>query len=229
VVKGLVPIVAAIALAMMPSIAAAQTKECKVGQLVTDDRGQTGVIAGGRDGRCLIKYKDGQTQEWEDLGRLHDAEPAKLGTAEVGAVPSPPKANTPSAAEGVVIVRPQSVNRIEYRADPLGHVVLTAMVNGAPIQFLVDTGASLVCLTPDDARVAGVKSDELVFNQIVQTGNGPVHAAVAVLREMRIEQLQMDNVQAAVIEKLPKSVIGMSFLSRLKAFEMRSGALTMTW
>jgi aspartyl protease family protein len=129
----------------------------------------------------------------------------------------------------VVIFRPQVVNRIAYRADALGHVVLTAMVNRAPIRFLVDTGASLVCLTPDDARAAGVKSDELVFNQIVQTGNGPAHAAIAVLREMRIEQLQVDNVQAAVIEKLPQSVIGMSFLSRLKGFEMQNGVLTMTW
>jgi aspartyl protease family protein len=118
---------------------------------------------------------------------------------------------------------------VAYRADPLGHVVLTVSVNGAPIRFLVDTGASLVCLTPDDARAAGLRSDELVFNQNVQTGNGSAHAATAVLREMRIEQLQIENVQAAVIEKLPQSVLGMSFLSRLKGFEMQNGALTLTW
>ena len=223
--KTLSPGLVAIALATMPSIAVTQTlKECKIGQLVTDDRGQTGVIAGSRDERCLIKYKAGQTQEWEALGRLHGAEATRPG-----AVPSAPEVNAPSAPEGVVVFRPNVVNRINYRADPLGHVVLTAMVNGVPIRFLVDTGASLVCLTPDDARTAGVKSDDLVFNQIVQTGNGPAHAAIAVLREMRIEQLAVDNVQAAVIEKLPQSVIGMSFLSRLKGFEMHNGALTMTW
>jgi clan AA aspartic protease (TIGR02281 family) len=229
-VKRLVPVIAASALAAMPSLAATQTlKECRIGQLVTDDRGQTGVIAGGRDERCVIKYKDGQTQEWEALSRLHATEPAKTGTAEAGPAPAAPEANTPSAPEGVVVLRPQVANRIDYRADPLGHVVLTAVVNGAPIRFLVDTGASLVCLTPDDAHAAGVKSDELVFNQTVQTGNGPAHAAIAVLREMRIDQLQVKNVQAAVIEKLPQSVIGMSFLTRLKGFEMRNGALTMTW
>jgi clan AA aspartic protease (TIGR02281 family) len=168
----------------------------------------------------MIKYKDGQTQGWEALGRLHGAAPAKPGAAEAGAVPSAPAANAPSVPKGVGIFRPQVVNRIDYRADALGHVVLTAMVNRAPIRFLVDTGASLVCLTPDDARAAGVKSDELVFNQTVQTSNGSVRAAIAVLREIRIEQLTVDNVQAAVIEKLPQSVIGMSFLSRLKGFEM---------
>jgi len=219
---------AAVALAVMPSLAATQTlKECKIGQLVTDDRGQTGVITGGLGELCAIKYKDGQTQEWRALARLHATEPAKLSTAEAAGVSSAPGA--PSASEGVVIFRPQIVNRIVYRADPLGHVVLTAVVNRAPIRFLVDTGASLVCLTPDDARAAGVKSDELVFNQTVQTSNGSVRAAIAVLREIRIEQLTVDSVQAAVIEKLPQSVLGMSFLSRLKGFEMQNGALTLTW
>jgi clan AA aspartic protease (TIGR02281 family) len=93
----------------------------------------------------------------------------------------------------VVIFRPQVVNRIDYRADALGHVVLTAMVNRAPIRFLVDTGANRVCLTPADARAAGVRSDELVFNQTVQTANGPAQAAFAVLREMRIDQLEVNN------------------------------------
>jgi len=63
----------------------------------------------------------------------------------------------------------------------------------------------------------------------VQTANGPARAAIAVLREIRIDQLEVNNVQAAVIEKLPQSVIGMSFLSRLKGFEMQNGALTLTW
>ena len=226
----MLPALAAVALAAMPSLAATQTlKECKIGQPVTDDRGQAGVIAGGRGELCVIKYKDGQTQGWEALGRLHGAAPAKPGTAEAGAASSTPAASAPSPSEGVVILRPQVINRIAYRADPLGHVVLTAMVNGAPIRFLVDTGASLVCLTPDDARAAGVRRDELAFNQTVQTAIGPAPAAITVLREMRIKQLEVDNVQAAVIEKLPQSVIGMSFLSRLKGFEMHNGALIITW
>ncbi len=153
-VNRLVPVLAAAALAAMPSLGSTQAlKECKTGQPVTDDRGQAGVIVGGRGELCAIKYKDGQTQEWRALARLHGAEPAKPSTAEATAVSSAPGA--PSASEGVVIFRPQVINKIAYRADPLGQ---------APIRFLVDTGASLVCLTPDDARAAGVRSDELVFN-----------------------------------------------------------------
>jgi hypothetical protein len=90
-VNRLVPALTAAVVATMPSLAATQTlTECKIGQLVTDDRGQTGVIAGGRDELCLVKYKDGQTEEWEALARLRGAEPAKPGAAEADAVSSAP-------------------------------------------------------------------------------------------------------------------------------------------
>jgi clan AA aspartic protease (TIGR02281 family) len=50
-----------------------------------------------------------------------------------------------------------------------------------------------------------------------------------ILREIRIEQLSIENVPAAVIENLDQSLLGMSFLKRLKSFEMREGALTISW
>lgn len=107
--------------------------------------------------------------------------------------------------------------------------LLTAAVNGAPVRFLVDTGASLVILTAGDARTAGIQRSELAFNQVVQTGNGRVPAAFVLLREIRIEQLSIAKVQAAVVDSLGQSVLGMSFLSRLKGFEMRDGILTIHW
>jgi aspartyl protease family protein len=59
--------------------------------------------------------------------------------------------------------------------------------------------------------------------------NGSVRVAPVLLREIRIEQLSIDNVLAVVIEKLDQSLLGMSFLKRLKSFEMRDGALTISW
>lgn len=119
--------------------------------------------------------------------------------------------------------------RLVYRADALGHIVLTASVNGAPVRFLVDTGATLVSLTTEDASAAGLAHSELTFDQTVNTGDGPVHAAFAQLREIHIEQLEVDNVKAAVIDSLKQSVLGMSFLGRLKGFEMRNGTMTIDW
>ena len=87
----------------------------------------------------------------------------------------------------------------------------------------------LVFLTPNDARVAGIKKDELQFDQLVQTANGPVRAASVLLREIRIGDLSIEKVQAAVIDSQGQSVLGMSFLSRLKGFEMRGRVLTIDW
>jgi aspartyl protease family protein len=139
---------------------------------------------------------------------------------------TPPSANAPPA---LTVLRPSSNRTLVYRADRRGHFRLTATVNGAPIRLVIDTGASLVALTLDDARAAGIGRGELVFNQVTQTANGRVHFAPVMLREVRIGQLSIENVPAAVIENLDQSLLGMSFLKRLKSFEMREGALTISW
>jgi aspartyl protease family protein len=221
---------AALALVSMVSLAAAQAPTgCTVGQPVTDDRNNSGVIVGGRDEMCLIKYKDGQTQGWVSATRLSAVPPAKSGTPAAGTSPPAPTIAAPTGPEGVKVVRPTVVNRLVYHADALGHIALTANVNGAPVRFIVDTGATLVSLTPGDANAAGIKRGELTFDQTVDTGNGPVHAAFVQLREIRIDQLEVGNVQAAVIDSLKQSVLGMSLLNRLKGFEMHNGVLTMNW
>ena len=87
----------------------------------------------------------------------------------------------------------------------------------------------MVFLTLEDARAAGISRGELLFSQRVDTANGPVRVAPVMLREIRMEQLSIEGVPAAVIENLDRSVLGMSFLKRLKSFEMREGALTINW
>jgi aspartyl protease family protein len=139
---------------------------------------------------------------------------------------TPPSSNAPPA---LTVLRPSSNRTLVYRADRHGHFSLTATVNGAPIRLVVDTGASLVALTLDDARAAGIGRSELVFNQLTQTANGRVRFAPVMVHEVRIGQLSIANVPAAVIENLDQSLLGMSFLKRLKSFEMREGALTISW
>jgi clan AA aspartic protease (TIGR02281 family) len=198
--------------------------QCKFGQAVTDERSVAAVIAGGRDELCLVKYKDRQTQRWVPATQLRVMLPAAATpAADPNAMPEP------DVAQGVTILRPVMINRLVYRADALGHVMITAKINGTPLRFVVDTGATLISLSPEDASAAGLHPSELTFNQTVHTANGPVKAAFAQLREIRIEELGVENVQAAVIENLKQSVLGMSFLRRLKGFDMRDGILTMTW
>jgi len=120
-------------------------------------------------------------------------------------------------------------NTIVFRGNELGHVVLDAAINGAPIRMLVDTGASLVTLTQEDARAAGIDADHLAYNARVSTANGFARMAPVTLREIRIGQLSIYNVPAAVLGNLSISLLGMSFLSRLQGYEMRDGKLTISW
>jgi aspartyl protease family protein len=122
-----------------------------------------------------------------------------------------------------------AVNTLVYPVDARGHVVLDAVVNGAPVRFLVDTGASLVTLTPADARAAGLNPDQLAFNERASTANGIVRMAPVTLREIRLGQLAVGEVRAAVIENLNVSLLGVSFLNRLRSYDMRDGRLTITW
>jgi aspartyl protease family protein len=120
-------------------------------------------------------------------------------------------------------------NTLVYPVNPAGHVVVDAVVNGAPMRMLVDTGASFVTLTPSDARAAGITPGELVFNRRASTANGLVRMAPMTLREVRIGQLSVEDVRAAVLENLNVSLLGMSFLGRLQSYEMHDGKLTITW
>jgi aspartyl protease family protein len=216
-------------IAVVPSPAAAQAPPaCRQGQAVTDLQSNRATIVGSQDGVCLIRYSDGQMQRWvaaKDLrAALSPAEPAPP------AAPRSEPAVNEALSAGVKIIRPSAtLNKLVYRADALGHVVLTAQVNGAPVRFLVDTGATLVSLSPQDAAAAGLKRDGLKFDHTVHTAGGLSKAAFAQVHEIRVEQLELANVEVAVIETLKQSVLGMSFLRRLKAFEMRDGELSVIW
>lgn len=187
--------------------------DCEIGRSVLDDGNNPAVIVGGRDGLCIIKYANGQAQKWTSRERLH------LSGSSI----------TTPAVPSVTVVRPEKTNQHVYQADALGHIVMTVQVNGTPVRFLVDTGATLVALTPEDAANIGLKRTELVFNQTVHTANGPVRAAIAQLRDMRVDDLELEHVPAAVIDSLKQSVLGMSFLRRLKRFDMHDGTLTLMW
>jgi aspartyl protease family protein len=86
-----------------------------------------------------------------------------------------------------------------------------------------------VTLTPADARAAGIDPARLVFSMPVNTANGTARMAPATVREIRIGQLSIYDVPAAVLENLDISLLGMSFLGRLQGYEMRDGKLTISW
>jgi aspartyl protease family protein len=123
----------------------------------------------------------------------------------------------------------QMANSLVYRPDRQGHVVLDAVVNGSPVRFLIDTGATFVVLTMADATAAGFTSGDLVFNVRTSTANGIGRAAAVQLREVRVGQFSVYDVPAFVGDNLAISLLGQSFLTRLDSYEMRDGVLTLNW
>jgi aspartyl protease family protein len=212
-------------------VAPQELTRCVAGQQVIDKEGRSGVVVADDSKLCQVKYADGQIYNWIFWNLRPTAAPAQPGLVTPDARVADPTGAPPStsAVHALTVLRPSSNRILVYHSDRRGHFSLTAAVNGAPIRLVVDTGASLVALTLDDASAAGIGRSELVFNQITQTANGRVRFAPVILREVRIGQLSIENVPAAVIENLDQSLLGMSFLKRLKSFEMREGALTISW
>ncbi|HYP35922.1 MAG TPA: TIGR02281 family clan AA aspartic protease [Stellaceae bacterium] len=151
-----------------------------------------------------------------------------IGSVKLGPVLFQDRVPTPEAGARAAETAP-AVNTLVYPANEQGHVILEAAVNGASVRLLVDTGASLVTLTTADARAAGIAPSELVFNRRVSTANGSARMAPVTLREVRIGQLSIYDVPAAVLENLNISLLGMSFLGRLQGYEMRDGKLSINW
>ncbi|MCK6452148.1 MAG: TIGR02281 family clan AA aspartic protease [Alphaproteobacteria bacterium] len=117
---------------------------------------------------------------------------------------------------------------ITFRTRQGGHFVVEAQVNGSPIRFMVDTGASDVMLTAADARRAGINPNALNFTQRYQTANGIALGAPVVLTRVSVGPVEVENVHGSVSQAEGGiSLLGMSFLGRLSGYEVRDGALTL--
>lgn len=110
-----------------------------------------------------------------------------------------------------------------------GHYYLTIAVNGTPVNFLVDTGATAVVLTTDDARRAGIDPDTLAFVGRAQTANGEVRTAPVWVEELTLGTFHDRNLRVSVNGgEMDKSLLGMTYLQRWSSIEIRNGALVLT-
>lgn len=137
--------------------------------------------------------------------------------AAAAAVPAPiPMSSGPSGAPA----------QIARAAD--GHYWAEADIDGRAIRVLVDTGASVVALTREDALRLGLGLVAADFTRTVETASGPVMAAPVELGHVAVAGARVEKVSALVVEEgLPHSLLGMSYLGRLSAFEARPTGLTL--
>lgn len=114
------------------------------------------------------------------------------------------------------------------RAFP-GHFEIEAQVDGAPVRFLFDTGASVVVLTAEDAARAGFNPAALDYKVPVMTAGGMTRVAPVRIGEIVIADIRVRDVRGAVAKRgdLDQSLLGMTFLNRLDGFEVRRDRLVL--
>ena len=149
------------------------------------------------------------------------------------ALPPPVSVERIAAGRGVATSHPSRTlvrgRHVEIKAGEHGHYYAHAEINGRPVDVMVDSGASIVALTYDDAQRAGIYIRDSDYTQRVSTANGLARIAPVRLDRVSIGDITVRDVPAAVSEpgKLMTSLLGMSFLSRLQRVDMRSGVLVL--
>ena len=114
---------------------------------------------------------------------------------------------------------------VTLAADPQGHFVTDGAINGNPVRFLVDTGATTVALPGRDAERMGIDYRK-GRRGVSHTANGPVSVYRVTLDTVKLGAIELRSVDAIVIERgLDIALLGMTFLNRV---EMKRDGSTMT-
>ncbi len=160
-----------------------------------------------------------------------------LGTvmAEMANKMTPAIANT--SARKVVPVSPQAQSNIASQGgrsvsiprDGRGHFQAEGRIDGQRVDFMVDTGASVVALNEKSAARFGFRPSRSDYNATVSTANGTIKAARTRLAMVELGGIIVRDVDAMVLpdEALSENLLGMSFLSKLKRFEFANGRMVL--
>jgi len=152
--------------------------------------------------------------------------PRYLGGTDFAAnstVPSTPHPPGPRSG-GIPVAEPPATE--SFRAQRGNQFFVTGTVNGNPIHFLVDTGATWVALTQDDAKLLGFNLATLKWDMRTSTANGIASNAAVTLGDIRLGRIVEYNVPAIIMRQGGISLLGMSFLSRLRSWRISDGVLT---
>jgi len=143
---------------------------------------------------------------------------AEPDAAVMAARPAASDAASPSNSRAVTISRNRQ-----------GHFQVDGRVDGRRLTFMVDTGASVIALTANDAASLGIHPAQRDFTSLMQTANGKIFAAPVDLNTVEVEDLVVHNVRAIVMPEgaLAGNLLGMSFLGRLHRWEFADGRLVL--
>lgn len=114
---------------------------------------------------------------------------------------------------------------LEREAD--GHFYADVEINGQSVHFVVDTGASGIALTQDDARRAGITFAANEFTVVGRGASGDVRGATVSIDRARLGHKQVEGLGGIVMEGGGQSLLGQNFLSRFETVEIRGDTMTL--
>lgn len=143
-------------------------------------------------------------------------------------LPAPAGASANAVLQGQPMAQAASVGGHDVDRAPDGLFYVELMVNGQPVRFLVDTGASVVVLTAADAARVGISPDATRFNAHVQTAGGAAPMAWANLDQVQLAGREVRDLRAAVVRQgLQVSLLGQNMLSKLASVTIEGDRMRM--
>jgi aspartyl protease family protein len=108
-----------------------------------------------------------------------------------------------------------------------GHFYVHAKINGELVRFVVDTGASTVALTEEDAQRVGLDPNPSEYDYIGEGASGPVQGQLVTIDEVDVDGKVVDNVSGAVLKGSKISLLGQSYLTRMGEVQMRGDTMVL--
>jgi aspartyl protease family protein len=140
-----------------------------------------------------------------------------------------PASATAATAQVAVADAPALARSLSIPTDRRGHFRTEGRIDGQRINFMVDTGASMVALNETSAARFGLRPSRADYTAIVTTANGTVKGARARLARVELGDLIVHDVDALVLpdDALSENLLGLSFLSKLKRFAYANGQMVL--
>ena len=126
-------------------------------------------------------------------------------------------------------IAPTGTRSLSIPRDARGHFQAEGRIDGQRIDFMIDTGASMVALNEKSAARFGLRPSPSDYKASVNTANGIIKAAPARIAMIELGELTVRDVDAMVLpdEALSENLLGLSFLSKLKRFEYANGKMVL--
>lgn len=144
-----------------------------------------------------------------------------------GANAAPPTAGSPVAVQGGSGAASGYGQETVLERGMGGHFFTVVNINGEPIRFVVDTGATDVSLTMDDARRAGVNFDPSQFQVVGSGASGDVRGQEVELREVDLDGKKVSNIHGVVLEGLAISLLGQNYLRQFDSVSITGDKMTL--